>query len=137
MAHYGAKSAKREKMFSNNKWVGRFCLGTLTKAQRGKLTLKTTKRTANGGYQGTKALKSTQLPSSRMEVFVIYLGVFLFGGGSTQPLRTINPCDPLVFKLNLRLYRFIESYIWIQKCIDAPKAMAEYPTCLFVEHQSS
>ena len=60
MAHYGAPSPKREKIFSNNPTVGKFCRGKLTKAQRSKLTLKTTKRTAKGGYQGTKELKSTQ-----------------------------------------------------------------------------
>lgn len=60
MAHHGAKSPKREKMFSNNAIICRLCLGRLTKAQKSKLTLKTTKRSSNGGYQGTKALKSTQ-----------------------------------------------------------------------------
>jgi len=68
MAHYGSKSAKREKMLSNNKWVGKFCMGKLTKKQKSKLTLKTTKKTAGGGYQGTKALKSTQLPSSVFKI---------------------------------------------------------------------
>lgn len=63
MAHYGAKSPKRTKMFSNNATVGKLCMGRLTKKQKEKLTLKTVSRSSNGGYQGTKDLKSTQTPS--------------------------------------------------------------------------
>ena len=61
MAHYGAKSQKRTKVFSNSKQVGHLCKGPLTKTQKSKLTLKTTVKTKSGGYQGSKDLKSTQI----------------------------------------------------------------------------
>ena len=69
MAHYGARSPKRQKAFCNNKAAHTINLGRLTKSQKDKLDVKTTVRTKGGGYQGSSALKSTQLLSHR----------FLFG----------------------------------------------------------
>jgi len=61
MAHYGALSPKRTKVFSNSKKIGYLCQGPLTKTQKEKCTLKTTIKTKSGGYQGSKDLKSTQI----------------------------------------------------------------------------
>ena len=87
MAHYGASSPKREKMYANNPTVGHLCMGTLTKSQRATLTLKTTKRTPGGGYQGTKQLKSTQPPSWEPKItFEFWKGKY------TYMLQVLNDC---------------------------------------------
>lgn len=51
-------------MYSNNKWIAKLCQGRLTKVEKAKMNLdvKTTKRIANGGYQGSSQLKGTQTP---------------------------------------------------------------------------
>lgn len=78
MALYGAKTPKRHKAFSNNKYCQRLDLGTLNLkkfiAKKGKsqTVVRTfNKATGRRGYQGTALLKGTQCLSQFFEWCVI------------------------------------------------------------------
>ena len=73
MAHYGSGSPKRQKAWTNNRTALAINAGRLTKVQKSKLKVKTTVRTAGGGYQGSAALKATQMLSRKKSNTFIYV----------------------------------------------------------------
>ena len=64
MGHYGGRTPKRHRGYTNNAWCSQVDLGVYSRALRGKKTVETVRRYLNKSgkkaYVGTKELKSTQ-----------------------------------------------------------------------------
>ena len=105
MAHYGGKSPKRHKAFSNNKWCGAFNKGKLNVRQFSKKQ-KPEDRTATHyvdqqgrkRWKGTPALKSSQnlRPHNRSNCMGSFFGSFGLLAGFRSTMKDRNACllDP-------------------------------------------